>query len=505
MNRPNQQLQGELELHANASGPLNQPYEMQAHAEVPNLKVAYRNFQLGNSLPIQIDYRNGAVALERTQLSGTGTNLDVQGLIPVGTTAPASFAANGTVDLGILQLFSPDITSSGRLELAVNALGAKSNPGIQGMGVQGQIKIVNATLATTAAPIGIEGLNGTLLVENNRLEIKEFVGDAGGGRISATGFIGYRPSLAFNVALNAEHVRLLYPDGVRTVFNSNLLLEGTPDASNLSGRVLLDSLSFTPSFDLATFMSQSGEGSSGTASAGPAQNLHLDVALQSAGDLQVVSSQLSLEGQVNLRVLGTAAQPVIVGRTDLTGGEVFFMNKRYQIERATAEFNNPNRTEPDLNVLVTTVIRQYNVSLNLVGPLDRLRTNYISDLPLPPVDIINLLALGKTTEEPSTGNLGANALLAQGLASQVGGQVQKLAGISSLQIDPLIGANNPSARLAIQQRVTKDFFFTFSTDVTSTQDQVVQGEYQISNRWSVSAMRNENGNIGVDAKFHSSF
>ena len=89
----------------------------------------------------------------------------------------------------------------------------------------------------------------------------------------------------------------------------------------------------------------------------------------------------------------------------------------------------------------------------------------------------------------------------------MGGQVQKLAGISSLQIDPLIGGNNrnPSARLAIQQRVTKDFFFTFSTDVTSTQDQVVQGEYQISNRWSVSALRNENGNVAVDAKFHSAF
>src|SRR5207245_979176 len=159
--------------------------------EIPNLKVAYRNFQIGNPLPIHLNYRNGAVALERTQLSGTGTTLDVQGIIPVRTTAPASFAANGKVDLGILQLFNPDITSSGRLELAINAMGSKFSPSIESLGVQGQIKIVNATLVTTAAPIGIEGLNGTLLVENNRLEIKEFAGDPGGGKLSSRGCSGF--------------------------------------------------------------------------------------------------------------------------------------------------------------------------------------------------------------------------------------------------------------------------------------------------------------------------
>jgi len=248
MNRPNQQLQGELEFHANASGPLSQPYEMQGHAEIPILKVDYRAFHIASPRPIQMDYRNGAVVLQKTQLSGTGTNLEIQGTVPIRTQAPAAFSANGTVDVGILQLFSPDITSSGTLQLAINGRQA-NGAGIEGVGVQGQIKIVNATLATAAAPLGIEGLNGTVLVENNRLEIREFAGNAGGGRFSATGFIGYRPNLAFNVALTANQIRLLYPDGVRTVFNSNLLLEGTPETSTLSGRVLLNGLSFTSSFE----------------------------------------------------------------------------------------------------------------------------------------------------------------------------------------------------------------------------------------------------------------
>ncbi|PYX83974.1 MAG: hypothetical protein DMG68_21515, partial [Acidobacteria bacterium] len=187
----------------------------------------------------------------------------------------------------------------------------------------------------------------------------------------------------------------------------------------------------------------------------------------------MASSAVNIQGQANLRLIGTATNPVIVGRTELTGGEIFLMNNRYQIQRGIIQFTNPNRTEPVLNVLLTTTINQYNLSMNFIGPLDKLRTNYVSDPPLPTADIINLIARGQTTEQAasSPSNFGASSLLAQGVASQVSSGIQKLAGLSSLSIDPTLGGNdpNPGARIALQKRVTKNFFFTFATDVTSTQ------------------------------------
>jgi hypothetical protein len=123
------------------------------------------------------------------------------------------------------------------------------------------------------------------------------------------------------------------------------------------------------------------------------------------------------------------------------------------------------------------------------------------------VDIINLIARGQTTEEAGTSNFGADSVLASGVASQLGSGVQKLAGISSLQIDPLIGGNNtnPSARIALQQRVSKNFVFTFSTDVTQPQGEIVQGDYQLTKRWSVSAERDEYGGFTAEGRFHTSF
>jgi len=76
-----------------------------------------------------------------------------------------------------------------------------------------------------------------------------------------------------------------------------------------------------------------------------------------------------------------------------------------------------------------------------------------------------------------------------------------------LQIDPLLGGNNqnPSARVALQQRVTKNFLFTFSTDLSQPGSEVVQGDYQINKRWSVSLTRDEVGGVSVDGKYHTKF
>jgi translocation and assembly module TamB len=158
-------------------------------------------------------------------------------------------------------------------------------------------------------------------------------------------------------------------------------------------------------------------------------------------------------------------------------------------------------------MLITTTVQQYNLSLTVVGPIDKLRTSYVSDPPLPPVDIINLLARGQTTEQSTPTNFGANSILAQGVAGQLSNSVQKLAGISSLEIDPLLGGNNrnPSARVAVQHRITRNFLFTFSTDVTQPQSEIIQGEYRINKRWSVSAVRDENGGVAMDGKFHTTF
>jgi len=495
---------GIVEVHATAEGPLDDKDRMQAEVIIPTLKAEYQGLQIGNARPLHIHYANSTVALDPAEISGTDTTLRLQGQLPLQGTAPVTLSAVGTVDMQLLRFFQSDLQSSGKLQLDLRATGRTDHPT-----VQGQLLLQNVSMTHADAPVGLQNLNGILDVRNDQITIAQLAGESGGGQISARGTIGYRPQLQMNVALQAKNVRIRYQDAIRTVLGGDLNLVGTSQAANLKGRVLIDSLSFTQNFDLATFAGQVQSGPESAPGEGMANKIKLDIAVQTARDLNLTSSAVSLQGQANLHVVGSAADPVILGRTEFTAGDIFLMNKRYQIERGNIEFSNPNRTEPVLNLLLTSTIKQYNLSLTFRGPLDKLQTSYVSDPPLPTADIINLIARGQTTQQAaaSPSNFGASSLLAQGAASQVSGGVQKLAGLSSLSIDPTLGGNNsdPGARIAMQKRVTNDFLFTFATDVTSTQRELIQGEYQFTKRWSVSVTRDENGGFAVDGKYHKRY
>jgi translocation and assembly module TamB len=495
---------GILEVHASAEGPLDDKNQVKAQLIIPTLKAEYQGLQIGNARPIRIHYANSIVALDPTEIAGTDTTLRLQGQLPLQGTAPVTLSAVGTVDMQLLRFFQRDLQSSGKLQLDMRGGGPTDHPT-----VQGQLHLQNVSLVPADAPVGLQNLNGVLDVSNDQVTITQLAGESGGGQISARGTVGYRPQLQMNVALQAKSVRIRYQDAIRTVLGGDLNLIGTSQAANLKGRVLIDSLSFTPNFDLATLAGQVQSGPESAPSEGMANNIKLDIAVQTARDLNLTSSAVSLQGQANLRVIGTATDPVIVGRTEFTAGDIFLMNKRYQIERGAIEFSNPNRTEPVLNVLLTTTISQYNLSLTFRGPLEKMQTSYVSDPPLPTADIINLIARGQTTQQAaaSPSNFGASSLLARGAASQVSSGVQKLAGLSSLSIDPTLGGNNsdPGARIAMQKRVTNNFLFTFATDVTSTQREIIQGEYQFNKRWSASVTRDENGGFAVDGKFHKRY
>ena len=53
--------------------------------------------------------------------------------------------------------------------------------------------------------------------------------------------------------------------------------------------------------------------------------------------------------------------------------------------------------------------------------------------------------------------------------------------------------------------MTKNFLFTFSTDVSQPGEEMVQGDYQISPRWSVNVTRDQLGGVTVAGRLHTKF
>ena len=492
-----QGFEGQTEVHATLKGPLKDKSQVEAHLSIPVLHAKYQTLEIGIAHPIQIDYAKSVVTLQPAEVKGTGTSLIAEGRIPIGRAGTPTLTAKGSLDLHILQLISPDMRSSGTIALNVRSSGSA---------IQGQMQLQNLALNTVDAPVGIEKLNGNLDIANDHVQLSKVTAQLGGGEVSLGGSIAYKPSIQFNVALQGKSMRLRYPEGLRSLLDANLAFSGNMEASSLSGRVTIDNLSFTPDFDLSAFADQFSTGNT-LSQPGFADTIKLGISLQSQQNLNAVSSQVSIAGQAALQIRGTAADPVITGRATLTSGELFYRNLRYQLQRGVITFDDPNETHPVLNVSVSTIVEQYNLTLSMRGPLDKLTTSYVSDPPLATADIINLIARGKTTQEQAASSQSTDSMIASQVAGEVSGSVQKLAGLSSLQIDPTLGGNNsnPSARIAIQQRVTKNLLFSFSTDVSQPGREIVQGEYQLSERWSVSMQRDQLGGVSVDGRFHTKF
>jgi translocation and assembly module TamB len=498
-------LSGQTEFHATLRGPLKHTDQLEAHLEIPQLTLNYKNsIKLAAAAPIHADYVRGTLDVKRSSIRGSGTDLTFQANLPSAKDAPVSILLQGSIDLRLAQMLSPDITSGGQLRFDIDSYGKRSDPTIQG-----QVKISNASFAQAGTPLGLNNGNGTLTLTRDRLNITEFKGEVGGGTVTASGGMIYRPHLRADVAMKAEGVRILYAQSVRATVNSNLALAGQYDNAVLRGQVNVDQLSFTSNFDLVSFAGQFGGGETTLPpTGGISENLHLDVTVQTPSGLNLSSRDLSIAGSADLRVRGSAAEPVILGRVNLTDGDLIFYGNRYLVQRGTIDFRNPTRTEPTVDLSVHTTIQQYDIQIHIWGPADHLATNYSSDPSLPPSDIINLVAFGKTAEaaeaNPSPpGVLGAQSLVASQVSSQVTSRISKLAGISQLSVDPVLGSSQQSAgaRITVQQRVTGKIFVTFSTDVTATQQEVIQVEYRRSRRTSFKAVRDQNGGFSLQTNF----
>jgi len=149
-------LNGQTEVHGTLRGPLKDRQRVEAHVSIPHLQLNYKNnIQLAAEGPIHADFAGGVLKLQRSVIRGTGTEVTLQATVPVEQTAPTSVLMRGVVDLRLAELANSDITSGGELRFDIDSTGQRSDPNLQG-----QIKIVNASFATTGAPLCLRNGNG---------------------------------------------------------------------------------------------------------------------------------------------------------------------------------------------------------------------------------------------------------------------------------------------------------------------------------------------------------
>jgi translocation and assembly module TamB len=322
----------------------------------------------------------------------------------------------------------------------------------------------------------------------------------------------YNHQLNFDLLAKGEGVRLRYPPGVSSTANEELHFVGSSSSSTLSGDITINKLAITPGFDFGAYLERSAQAANLPQTNPLLNRIRLDVHVITAPELQMQSAIIRLSGDADLHLRGTAAKPVIIGRADVIEGEAYFNGTKYRLERGDVTFTNPVVTTPVLDLQASTQIRDYDVTLLLNGKLDTtdsLKITYRSEPPLPTADIIALLAFGQTTEQSAQlqqsgqGVLGqgaSSALLAAALNATISNRVQRLFGVSRIKIDPQglsteTSTTQSGPALTIEQQISDKLTLSYSTNVSQTSQQVIQGEYNVTRSISIVGIRDQNGVI----------
>ena len=66
-------------------------------------------------------------------------------------------------------------------------------------------------------------------------------------------------------------------------------------------------------------------------------------------------------------------------------------------------------------------------------------------------------------------------------------------------------SQNAAARVTVEQQVARNLTITYVSNVGSTQQQVIQVEYNVNRNISIVALRDQNGTFGIDVKIKKRF
>jgi translocation and assembly module TamB len=493
------------------SGPLRKPKELNGDARLSELAVTLEDVPVHSDGPVHATLHGGTFQMDPLRIVGPDTDLHTSGSIGVfSDPRPIHGSANGSINMALAQTLDTDLISSGHVDFTMNAEGTTKNPDLTG-----NVKFTNVNVAMEDYVNGLSRMNGELVFDQDRLDFKNVTAYSGGGLIKLGGFVTYHHGLYADLTADAKDVRIRYPEGVTSTASASIRLQGNQASTLVSGNVMLTGFAINTDVDFASLANAGGVLLPPNPSS-PTNKVRLDIRIASAPSLNFQNSFARLAGNVDLAIRGTLAEPTVLGRVTITEGRATFNGEKFELQHGEIYFTNPVRIQPILDLTATTAVENYTVTIALQGSTSKLNPTFRSEPPLSEQDIFSLLAMGRTqeeqqiysTEQQQAGvNSTADSLLGGALNATISNRIQKLFGGGSVRIDPTFvsGVGNATARITVEEPISKNATLTYATNVNSTAEQLIQGEWRVTQDFSVVAVRDESGVFSLVFRLHRGY
>jgi hypothetical protein len=412
-----------------------------------------------------------------------------------------------------------DLDITGRVDALADLRGTVAKPELNG-----QVGWSKGRIVPPLLPHTFEKGRALFLLYPGSLVLDRLNGEFAGGTLDASGRLQLSDGRLGNYRFQAagRELSLRWPTGWQLKGEADLTLQSTPGGRQLGGQVTLERAYYFQDIDLSptqlvqrlltrspVVVPETDELLAATA---------LDIAVSAPGTIRIRNNVATLTATAELAVRGSLARPAVFGDVVTSAAsEVEYGGSKYRIERGVLTFANPTRIDPLLDVVASTRVQEYNVRLQLSGPLSRPLTTFSSDPPLPDLEILGLLTTGAPIESAvltdvragsgeTASGVAAEALLYGQAASLVGARVGRLFGFDRIRVEPLTARDSVStARVTVGKKLSSRLFVTYSYDPSSTAEDIIQIEWRMSDHLQLVLTQNGDESYAVDARWEKRF
>ena len=481
------------------------------NAVLQSASILVADHRIENEGEAIIRIEQGDLSVQNMVLTGTGTRLSISG--GLRSDKKIDLTLMGEVNLSLLRLLYKEVEhGDGIATVRLSLHDDWRNPV-----VDGRVTVKDGMLKLRDIPQRLSGLNGVVVFDRERITTEGLSADVGGGRARISGSARLRDTALLDFSLRAvfEDVTVRYPAGLTATLAGTLYYDGDRQAQTLSGEISIGRAKYEKRIEWKSMLVDFTQGimRKKKTDIGWIGETRLNVRFTGSENILFESNLAEVPLKIDLLFQGTVNQIQLLGRIEAREGKVYFRNNVFDILFASADFVDPGRINPVLDVQAETRVREYRIRLGVSGNADRAVVTFLSDPPLEDSDILALLAVGRKGEELE----GKADVVGRGESlSFVSGRFQdllesrarSLTGLDRFQIDPYINkSDTPVPRVTVgKEIVEKRVFLTYSSNVGgTTPEQNLRVEYILNRNISLLGEYDELGQIGADLKFRFEF
>ncbi len=381
--------------------------------------------------------------------------------------------------------------------------------------INGGMNISNASLGLKDYPYYASSINGYLYIDEDRIVLQKLSGEIGGGDINMSGLLYLKAFRIkrFYLEANLANITILISKDFSINFDGSFLYKGTLDAQNITGDIKINRARYKKTVEWRSWLLAAKAKEKPNAEVSMFERAELNIKVSGSNNISIDNNIARAPVRVDLILKGSISSPVLFGRLESTEGYAYFRNNEFRIIFAGADFADPHRIKPVINLTAETIVKGYNIRLNLEGQIDHFNLSLSSDPHLEETDILALLTVGQVGKQLKglEGGIGAGAATSflTGKAQDVlEERLRTLTGLDRFQVEPYVSKTTGTIgpRVSVSKRlVGNKLFVTYTTLLGSTEEQILRLEYILDKNVSLIGLRDEKGSVGGDIKFRFEF